>query len=236
MWWSKKSWTRCFSEYFCVPPNFLRFVLNPFEIMNKTTQRTDLKTRRNQLSEAEQHKYSENITEHLFQRQVWQTARTVHCYCSFGSEVATAQIIASALREGKQVIVPVTPPHSYTLLHTIVSSETLFKPDYNGIPTPTDDIVHLVNPASHLTSEDCILVPLLGFDEQCHRVGYGKGYYDRFLTEILASIPSIQTIGLAFEIQRVELVITEAHDVPLCEIITEQRSIVRASADRLARS
>jgi 5,10-methenyltetrahydrofolate synthetase len=152
--------------------------------------------------------------------------------------VATECIIASAFEDGKEVLVPVMPngvPNevpsdmpevSTILLHTHISPATRFISDSFGIPTPAYFVDNLLQPASYLDSHDCIIVPLLGFDEECYRLGYGKGHYDRFLAEVLAHIPSIQTIGLGYECQRVERVITEPHDILLSTIISEKRVYV----------
>lgn len=64
---------------------------------------------------------------------------------------------------------------------------------------------------------DVIIVPMLGFDESLHRIGYGAGYYDKFL----ASQPEAKKIGVCFEIGKVDLVPIESHDVPLDVIISE---------------
>lgn len=66
---------------------------------------------------------------------------------------------------------------------------------------------------------DLILVPLLAFDDQLNRVGYGGGWYDKFL----ATQPQAASIGLAYETQRVERIVSEPHDIKLSRVITDQR-------------
>lgn len=65
---------------------------------------------------------------------------------------------------------------------------------------------------------DVVLVPMLGFDSNLHRIGYGGGYYDKFLAGQLQA----QKIGVCFESGRVERLPAEPHDVPLDVIITEK--------------
>jgi 5-formyltetrahydrofolate cyclo-ligase len=77
-------------------------------------------------------------------------------------------------------------------------------------------------------SYDVIIVPMLGFDEKCHRIGYGGGYYDR----LLAVQPKARKIGLCFELGRVQKLPIESHDAPLDVIITEV-SIDREVPDKL---
>jgi len=63
-----------------------------------------------------------------------------------------------------------------------------------------------------------VIVPLVAFDKACNRVGYGKGFYDRFL-----ATAKVMTMGLAFECQKVDVVPTEQHDVALSCVATDQR-------------
>src|SRR5690606_20723729 len=72
---------------------------------------------------------------------------------------------------------------------------------------------------------DVVLVPLLGFDEQCYRLGYGGGYYDRTLA---ALEPKPLAIGVGFEHGRLETIRPQPHDVPLDWIVTEARTLRRA--------
>jgi 5-formyltetrahydrofolate cyclo-ligase len=69
-----------------------------------------------------------------------------------------------------------------------------------------------------------VLVPLLGFDRQGHRLGYGMGYYDQALTE-LRQAGAVLAIGLAFSAQEVAAIPIEAHDQPLDWIVTEKEAI-----------
>ncbi len=65
---------------------------------------------------------------------------------------------------------------------------------------------------------DVIIIPMLGFDRQCRRLGRGAGWYDR----LLAQQPQAMKIGLGLDVQRLDSVSTEAHDIPLDMIITEK--------------
>lgn len=80
-----------------------------------------------------------------------------------------------------------------------------------GLLEPTTNI--LIN----VEDLDCILVPLIAFDENKHRIGYGKGYYDRYLKGCSAI-----TIGVAFTCQKVESIPCDEHDIDLDMIVTEQ--------------
>lgn len=75
------------------------------------------------------------------------------------------------------------------------------------------------------TVPDLLLVPLLAFDRAGHRLGYGKGCYDRWL----AAHPAAHAVGVAFAAQEVDALPVEPHDVPLAAILTEREAIVAAS-------
>ena len=70
------------------------------------------------------------------------------------------------------------------------------------------------------TEFDVVIVPMLGFDEKLNRIGYGGGYYDKFL----ATQPNAKKIGVCYESGKADSIPTEPHDVPLSTIVTEQRT------------
>jgi len=83
------------------------------------------------------------------------------------------------------------------------------KPGHYDIPVPVEAIELL---------PDQVLVPLVAFDAQGYRLGYGGGYFDRTLA---ALAPPPATIGVGFEVGRVDSIAPEAHDIPLDHIVTE---------------
>ena len=87
----------------------------------------------------------------------------------------------------------------------------ILEPDAKNAESTKIDINHL----------DLIFVPLVAFDAQAHRLGRGKGYYDRSLANTREKIHRPYLIGPAFECQRVEVLPQESHDIPLDEIVTE---------------
>ena len=115
---------------------------------------------------------------------------SVFCYQSFGSEVSTANIISEFLSRGARVYVP-----------EVCDNDMLLKDLSSG---------NLTDAACELT-----VVPLLAYDDTCNRLGYGKGYYDRYLTGRI-TIP----VGIAFSEQYCKKLPKNALDVPLSYIIT----------------
>jgi 5-formyltetrahydrofolate cyclo-ligase len=72
---------------------------------------------------------------------------------------------------------------------------------------------------------DLILVPLVGFDRRGHRLGYGRGYYDRAIASARAKGRRVPLVGLAFSVQEVEAIPAEAHDVRLDWVVTEKETL-----------
>lgn len=151
----------------------------------------------------------------------FQRASCVHVFCSFGSEPDTAAIIQAAFEMGKRVFVPVTPNRDMVeLRHVEIFPEQQYKPGVFGIPIPhfaDAEEYPYCEPSEFFTDGDCIIVPLLAFDNARHRLGYGRGFYDRFLARTAG-----YTIGIAFSFQRVQTLPTDEYDVPLDSIITEK--------------
>jgi 5-formyltetrahydrofolate cyclo-ligase len=145
-----------------------------------------------------------------------QAAGAVSCYAGSGSEVRTDSLIEDLLDAGKRVVVPAVVDSRKMEMRCILSLNDLQKK--NRFFEPKDCC---------LKAEDCreinaIFVPGTAFDKTGHRLGYGKGYYDRFLAGLPKSVP---IIGLAFECQLVEKIPAEKHDVKVHKIVTEKRAI-----------
>lgn len=108
------------------------------------------------------------------------------------------------------VVVPAAP----MAFHRWTPGDPLV-PGVHGIPVPAS-----AQPAR----PDVVLVPLVAFDDRCYRLGYGGGYFDRTLA---ALTPRPETVGVGFELGRVDSILPEAHDLPLDRIVTEAGVFVR---------
>lgn len=186
--------------------------------------RRHLQERRALLSPEERTQAGERIVENVCASAWWKRASAIHVYCSVGTEVPTNGLLHVALREGKRVIVPITPQKGTMLLHAEIFLTTRFEVGKYGIPVPTAETSSKCEPTQILTGNDCVFVPLLGYDVFAHRIGYGAGYYDRFL-EQFGTERGVRPlfIGLAFGVQYIEEGIkAENHDIPLDGIMTEQ--------------
>jgi 5-formyltetrahydrofolate cyclo-ligase len=150
-------------------------------------------------------------------------AKFVHCYISFRSEVSTRLLIGSLLERGTRVAVPVVnvAVDGDHLIHTEVHSLADLKVGKFGLHEPSLVSEHT------LEGLDVVIIPLSAFDRHGMRLGYGKGFYDKFLAQLPAGIPRI---GLAFSMQEVPHIPLMPHDALLDVIITEKeiiRTLVR---------
>jgi len=184
----------------------------------RATLRTNILTARNSLPAEERQRKSRTITARLLALPEFSASSNVFAYVSFRSEVETLDLIARCLKKGVVVSVPLTLPAEHRLLpYAITDTSRDLVPGYCSIPEPLQTLP-LVDP----TSIEVVVVPGSVFDAKGGRLGYGGGYYDRFLQ---AAAPQALRIGLAFDLQVVEAVPLESHDQQLDYLITETRTI-----------
>ena len=142
---------------------------------------------------------------------------TVLTYVSFRSEPDTHGLIEELLKTGIRVAVPKVEKPEITFYH-IESFDDLI-PGYMGILEPAQNL----NPwkeadVSLGRGTDMILVPGSVFDLKNNRIGYGGGYYDRFL----GRYPDLYSVGLAYRCQIIERIPSDEWDVPLDMVVTER--------------
>jgi len=185
--------------------------------MIKSELRREILSRRKSLTQEIRAEYSRIISQTLISLPEFIDAQTVHCYLSFGTEVETDIIRQTALRSQKKVAVPLHENNNSSLKHYFISENQAFTIGQWGVPIPICKESELLSSTElALSKTDIIIVPLVAFDRMKHRLGYGKGYYDRFLH----NTDSLK-IGLGFSIQEVENIPFESHDEFLSVIITE---------------
>ncbi|MBI5489676.1 MAG: 5-formyltetrahydrofolate cyclo-ligase [Deltaproteobacteria bacterium] len=155
--------------------------------------------------------WSEAIACRLMARPEMNRSRTVHLFAGFGSEVVTLRIVRRLLETGRRPVLPVVRPASWTMEHAVVSSLDDLAPGFKGILEPAASCPR-VAPAE----VDLVLVPGVAFDRRCRRLGYGGGFYDRFLAECPAP-----RVALAFALQIVEEVPCDDCDLPVDLVLTE---------------
>jgi 5-formyltetrahydrofolate cyclo-ligase len=189
------------------------------ELQMKQEIREHVLKQRRQISPETRSEYSRLIHERLFRLDVFRDAASIMAYMDFRNEVETIPVIKHCLSQGKRIVLPVSMKKPRQLLLSEVRDpEAEIAAGTFGVPEPLKEYIRPF-PAEDL---DLILVPAVAFDSLGYRIGYGAGYYDRFLAGLTRIIP---TIGLAFEVQIIDRVPAEPTDWPVDYIITEKRLI-----------
>jgi 5-formyltetrahydrofolate cyclo-ligase len=184
----------------------------------RTALRTQILATRDTVPREERRQKSRIITDRLLALPEFARARNIFAYVSFRSEVETLELIADCLKRGVTVSVPLTLVRESRLLsYAITEPDRDLVPGYCSIPEPRPTLPQ-VDPASI----EVVVVPGSVFDARGGRLGYGGGYYDRFLQ---TAAPQALRIGLAFDLQVVDTVPLESHDQPLDWLITETRTL-----------
>jgi 5-formyltetrahydrofolate cyclo-ligase len=147
------------------------------------------------------------VQEHVVKSREFQSARIIGAYFATGSEVKSDLLIGEAQKLGKVIALPRTEKDMINF-YEISSTNELVAGRF-GIMEPPP-----VRPAHTI---DLIVVPGIAFDKKGYRLGYGKGYYDRYLSEKKPQF----AIGLAYNFQLLESLTHDAHDVKVDAIATE---------------
>ena len=184
------------------------------------TLRRQILTARDGLPNTLKAHYDHLIFNRLVSMREVATAKTMFTYVSYHNEVDTVCFMQWCFSKKMVVAVPLTISSSKTLLPIpICSIENDLVHGYKGILEPKAEQVNAgILPPADI---DIIIIPGLVFDEGGGRIGYGGGYYDRFLAENSQPI----RIALAYELQMVQHLELQAHDQIMDCIVTEQRLI-----------
>jgi len=174
--------------------------------------RQKLRTSRNQMTPEEVALKSRQITEALIHSDLFQKCTSVFTYLNIQNEVQTRSVIEHCLKIGKPVFVPVTRKEE--MFFSIADFDHLNEAAF-GILEPADPV-----PAEP-DGKSLFIIPGLGFDERGSRIGYGAGYYDKYLF----CRSSLCLLGICFEEQIIDAIPTEKTDVFMDAILTEKRWI-----------
>lgn len=150
-------------------------------------------------------------------------AHAIAAYAAKPDEVQTSSLIDDALAGGKRVVLPVVDPAAGDLRFFEVRSRAELSPGRFGVLEPAAQGVPVP-----LSETDAVVVPLVAWDEEGERIGYGKGYFDRALASRARSV----AIGLGFESQMLARIPADESDVPLDMVVTEKRVVRFGSGPR----
>ncbi len=157
------------------------------------------------------------IRQRLFTIPEFINAKVVSFYASFRSEVGTLSMIKESLEMGKRVILPKVDKERHILNLYEIKDINELSLGYMEIPEPSIADERLVEG----NDIGLFIVPGVVFDERCNRLGYGKGFYDKLLSEITNPFLT----ALAYEEQLIDLIPSELHDVKVDMIVTDKRVI-----------
>lgn len=182
--------------------------------MEKEVLRKAMLTKRNQLSQSEVQAKSQQICQQFLLLPSYHSAKTILAYLAIKQEPDSLAIIKNAWQQKKQVLVPLTCPTNKTLLLSRLESLEELTEGYYSIPEPKHEFFRPVDPLS----VDICLLPGVAFDRIGYRLGYGGGYFDRFLPRLR---PDCLKIALAYDFQVLDTFPRAQHDLPVDIIITE---------------
>ena len=180
---------------------------------DKRKIRKEILALRNALPRAKVELMSRNICRRFARLPVVQDCSSVMIFLSFGSEINTDYLIQWLWKQKKKVFVPLCKPETRAMDILSIATFADVEPGYFGIREPKKSLC----PPVAKESIDLVVVPAVAFDRRGYRVGYGGGYYDRFLAGM-----DVPRIGLAFSCQIVAEVPVDTHDLAVQGIVTEQ--------------
>ena len=183
---------------------------------NKNSIRKDALKKRRALSDREVREKSLLIKERLFELKEFKKAGLIMFYASFRNEVRTEEMIEEAMALGKKIAFPVTTPEKEMRAYLVFNLKKDLCPGAFGILEPKA----ISDREVHIKEIDMIIVPGVAFDRRGGRIGFGQGFYDRFLRSIS---PRPFCAGLGFEMQVLESLPLSIHDERLDAVITEKR-------------
>lgn len=184
--------------------------------MEKKEMRKTMIGQLKQMERLQYEQHSRAIHDRLFADPLFQQAETIGITVSAFPEVDTLELIERAWREGKKVAVPKCKAKTRQMDFRLITDFEQLEVVYMELREPIESVTESVSSASI----DFLLVPGVIFSEKGYRVGFGGGYYDRFLVNYQGI-----TRSLAFDLQLRTDVPVEAHDLPVGGIYTETKFI-----------
>lgn len=171
--------------------------------MDKKTLRKKIREQKRAMTPEQIETASAKLVEMFLQTELYRNARTIYGYLPYNQEVRTVPILEQALADGKRVAVPKVYGEEMKFIY--LPDLTRVECGYAGIPEPIADGPTGDDPTA------LVLMPGMAFTKEGKRMGYGGGFYDKFL----ASEPNHPTIALCYDFQMLDDLPTEEYDVPV---------------------
>jgi 5-formyltetrahydrofolate cyclo-ligase len=187
---------------------------------NHNEIRGRIRAARRGVAEETRERWSAAICERVAETNWFLETNKIAGFLAFDGEADPIGLMTAAFDAGKQVYVPIILGKSKPLKFAPWSPTVGLKPNRFDILEPN------VSESEWIEARDLELVitPLVAFDDSCHRIGVGGGYYDRsfgFLIDDVFEATQVSLVGFAFELQKVELIKGSKWDVPLAAVATE---------------
>lgn len=171
--------------------------------MDKQALRKMIREKKRAMTEAQIEQASARLAQLLYSSPLYRQATTIYGYLPYNQEVRTVPMLEQALAEGKRVAVPKVYGDEMRFLY--IDDLSRVEKGYAGIPEPIDDGPLAEDPTA------LVLMPGLAFDRAGHRIGYGGGFYDKFLS----AEPDHPTLALCYGFQMLDELPTEEFDIPV---------------------
>ena len=175
--------------------------------MDKKEMRRMIREKKRAMTPAEIEEKSRKLGELFLASEQYREAKSVYGYLPYNQEVRTVPMLEQALRDGKRVAVPKCYGDEMRFIYMTDLSQV--EKGYAGIPEPVAD-----EPVAD-DETALVLMPGMAFDPQGHRIGYGGGFYDKFL----AAEPGHPTLALCYDFQVLPLLETEEFDIPVDRVL-----------------
>lgn len=175
--------------------------------MNKQELRAMIRQQKRAMTVEMIREKSRTLTEKFLATEQYRKARSVYGYLPYNQEVRTEAILEQALRDGKTVAVPKV--YGDRMKFICLTDLSAVEKGYSNIPEPIADGPEADDPQA------LVLMPGLAFDPAGHRIGYGGGFYDKFL----ADEPQHPTVALCYDFQVLPQLRTEEFDIPVDLVI-----------------
>lgn len=187
--------------------------------MTKTKKelREAMQTKMAALSKEDRHQISQKLHQQLFKTKLWQEAEIIGLYLSFGHEWDTRAIVKKAWENGKKIAIPKTIPTKKEMKFYQIQDFNELEKGHFGIEEPIVEQTTQV-PKNDI---DLLIVPGLVFSKDGYRVGYGGGYYDRFLVDFIQP-----TLSLVWSGQLAEELPTNQFDIAVQYLLTENEIMI----------
>lgn len=181
-------------------------------LQTKKEIRKQIEQKRASMTTSQKALWDKQILHQLLQSEYYTRAKIIFCYISFEGEVDTLTFIEHALSDNKILCVPKVHSMKEGMdAYRIKNLDQLTK-GYYGILEPSD-LTGIIQP----TSIDLLIIPGVAFDGNMNRIGYGGGFYDRYLKNIASTTPKI---ALAYDFQILESLPTDSYDEMITKVIT----------------